>query len=81
MLRSDSERSCSTERPVKGIKSATYADGHDRLTTDGATRFQHSSRQSFFYLCDNVLGHIREHKDEFISAEAADLVIFAAGGS
>src|SRR5260370_25447373 len=66
-------------KAVNGIESATYADGHNRFTAHGAARIQHSSRQSFFDLCDKVLGHVREDKDEFISAESANLVIFTAG--
>src|SRR5713226_2440895 len=66
-------------KAVSGIKSATYADGHNRLTAHGAARFQHSSRQSFLDFRHEVLGHVREDKDKFISAEPADLVIFPAG--
>lgn len=65
---------------VVRMKGAAHADRNDRLTAHGAAGFQHGARQAVFHFIHEILRHFREDKNEFISTQAADLVVFPAGG-
>lgn len=64
---------------VVRMEGAPHADGDDRFAAHGAASFQHSARQSIFHLGHEIVRHLWKDKDEFISAQAADLVVFPAG--
>ena len=59
------------------MKGAAYADGDDGVTTANTeARFAHGAREPIFHLRHEIPGHFGKDKDEFISAQPADLIVF-----
>ena len=62
------------------MKRAAYADGNDRVAANHVARFAHGAREPFLHLRHEIPGDFGKHKDEFITAQPADLVVLPAGG-
>jgi len=63
---------------VGRVERAANADGNEDLAANAVARFPHGARQPLFQLRYNIDGDFGKDKDEFISTQPANLVVFPA---